>query len=81
MIVLNLKCESNHQFEAWFKNKNEFTRQTDDKMVTCPMCSSPVVNNTKSIGSTPSYNHLQSFVSNQEIKMISEQFIDKEKLN
>ena len=81
MIVLNLKCNSNHQFEAWFKNKNEFTRQNNDNMVNCPMCSSLIGNNIKLIETTPYYNHLQSFVNNQEMKMISEQFTDKENLN
>lgn len=38
MIVLNLQCSEAHPFEGWFDSTNEFDRQAQAEMVTCPIC-------------------------------------------
>lgn len=38
MIVFDLGCENRHRFEGWFASSEDFERQTDRKLVTCPMC-------------------------------------------
>ena len=38
MIVYNLTCTQNHRFEGWFASAEDFTRQTESKLLTCPMC-------------------------------------------
>ena len=38
MIVYNLTCTQNHRFEGWFASADDFARQTESKLLTCPMC-------------------------------------------
>lgn len=38
MIVFNLGCENSHRFEGWFASNEDFERQLDGKLVTCPLC-------------------------------------------
>ncbi len=38
MIVFNLGCENSHRFEGWFASSEDFERQVDGKLVTCPLC-------------------------------------------
>lgn len=38
MIVYQLRCAKNHEFEAWFKDSATFDRQSVDGDVECPVC-------------------------------------------
>ena len=38
MIIYDLTCEHNHQFEGWFSSISEFEKQQTDKFITCPIC-------------------------------------------
>lgn len=40
MIVFDLICEEEHQFEGWFRNSQEFEDQKQTGMLTCPICGS-----------------------------------------
>ncbi|GAB4166194.1 MAG: DUF1178 family protein [Rhodocyclaceae bacterium] len=40
MIVLNLRCANLHRFEGWFASGEEFTLQSDKRLVSCPVCGS-----------------------------------------
>lgn len=40
MIVLNLCCDAQHEFEGWFASNDAFTQQTRAKEVLCPICGS-----------------------------------------
>ncbi|WP_025900026.1 DUF1178 family protein [Sneathiella glossodoripedis] len=40
MIKYNLKCDRNHNFEAWFKNSSAFDEQVEKNVVTCAICGS-----------------------------------------
>jgi hypothetical protein len=38
MIVFDLICANDHAFEGWFASSDEFVRQLDTGMLSCPVC-------------------------------------------
>lgn len=40
MIVYDLKCDNNHEFESWFKNSDFFHVQKKTQKIECPFCGS-----------------------------------------
>ena len=38
MILFDLICENNHQFEAWFPSSSNYDNQIKRKLVLCPYC-------------------------------------------
>ena len=40
MIKYNLKCESNHNFDAWFSDSSNFEEQNKKNLIFCPKCNS-----------------------------------------
>jgi hypothetical protein len=38
MIVYDLKCKKNHEFEGWFKDRAAFEEQKEKDLITCPVC-------------------------------------------
>ena len=38
MIIFELSCAHGHRFEGWFASGEEFTRQQERSLVTCPVC-------------------------------------------
>ena len=38
MILFDLKCSSDHVFEAWFPDSGSFEKQVKAKTVECPVC-------------------------------------------
>ncbi len=38
MIVYDLKCKKNHEFEGWFKDRAAFEQQKQKDLITCPIC-------------------------------------------
>jgi len=38
MISFNIKCSSDHVFEAWFPDGDSFDRQRRQRKVACPVC-------------------------------------------
>jgi hypothetical protein len=38
MIVFDLACSNGHRFEGWFASSDEYARQRERKLVSCPMC-------------------------------------------
>ena len=38
MIVYELGCANRHRFEGWFTSREDFKRQLDAKLLTCPLC-------------------------------------------
>ena len=53
MKVYNLTCSHNHRFEGWFSSEEDFTRQSDQRMVECPVCNDRSV---KRLPSAPRLN-------------------------
>ncbi|WP_336055486.1 DUF1178 family protein [Nitratireductor sp. CH_MIT9313-5] len=44
MIRFSLACDGGHSFEAWFRNGEDFDRQKESGLVSCPSCGSSEVN-------------------------------------
>jgi hypothetical protein len=40
MILFTLRCASDHEFEAWFRDNAAYDRQHARKLITCPDCGS-----------------------------------------
>ncbi len=40
MIVFDLACPAGHRFEGWFASSEDFSRQQQRALVTCPQCGS-----------------------------------------
>jgi hypothetical protein len=38
MVVYNLICKKEHRFEGWFPNYEEFQKQAEKKLISCPTC-------------------------------------------
>ena len=43
MIRYSLTCESAHAFEGWFSASDDFDRQVETGLLTCPLCNSSVI--------------------------------------
>ncbi len=43
MILYNLKCPQNHNFEAWFKDSGAYEEQAKRKDIECPVCSDTTI--------------------------------------
>jgi hypothetical protein len=57
VIVFNLRCDSSHEFEGWFRSGDAFAEQAQAGKLVCPVCGSakvekalmaPAVSGTKS---------------------------------
>ncbi len=44
VVKYDLCCELGHEFEGWFRTEDEFVRQQDYGLVTCPVCECSGVN-------------------------------------
>ena len=40
MIKYNLKCEKDHNFDAWYSDSSNFEQQNKKNLILCPKCSS-----------------------------------------
>lgn len=49
MLIFDLICNLNHEFEGWFKDSQEFTDQQNSGLLTCPICNSGQVNKKLSV--------------------------------
>jgi hypothetical protein len=38
MVVYNLLCRKKHRFEGWFPSFEDFQRQAEKKLISCPTC-------------------------------------------
>jgi hypothetical protein len=38
MIIFELACGQGHRFEGWFASAEDFARQSDARLVCCPVC-------------------------------------------
>jgi hypothetical protein len=43
VIVYNLGCPNEHRFEGWFASLAEYERQSESKLLSCPLCGSEEV--------------------------------------
>jgi hypothetical protein len=77
MIVFDLTCDKNHQFEGWFGSAEDFTAQANAGDIACPVCGSVEVTrrlsapyvNTRSAGSQADESQMVSVANAaQELK-------------
>ncbi|MFV1997381.1 MAG: DUF1178 family protein [Acidiferrobacterales bacterium] len=40
MIIYDLRCHNDHQFEGWFKTSDDFRLQKEGGVLNCPVCGS-----------------------------------------
>lgn len=38
MVIYNLVCKKNHSFEGWFPSFEDFQKQAQKKLISCPTC-------------------------------------------
>jgi len=38
MVIYNLLCRKKHSFEGWFPSFEDFQKQADKKLISCPTC-------------------------------------------
>ena len=38
MVIYNLRCRKKHSFEGWFPSFEDFQRQAEKKLISCPTC-------------------------------------------
>src|SRR5262245_23876407 len=38
MVIYNLVCKKKHNFEGWFPSFEEFQKQAEKKLISCPTC-------------------------------------------
>ena len=38
MVIYNLVCKKKHSFEGWFPSFEDFQKQADKKLISCPTC-------------------------------------------
>ncbi len=43
MILYRLRCNDDHEFEAWFQNGDAFEKQAESGLLSCPACGSSQV--------------------------------------
>ncbi len=43
MKVFDLACEFDHRFEGWFGSSSDFEQQSQNAMISCPVCGSHAV--------------------------------------
>ncbi len=43
MVIYNLLCQKKHSFEGWFPSFEDFQKQADKKLISCPTCGSTKV--------------------------------------
>jgi len=43
VIIYDIKCENGHKFEGWFKDRQAWIEQSEQRLVCCPVCNSSSV--------------------------------------
>ena len=69
MILFDLSCENEHQFEAWFPSSQKYDEQRKRKLISCPICNS---NKVKKALMAPNLNMISKSKSkSKNIKHVS----------
>ena len=66
MIVFDLVCEYDHDFEGWFKNADEFETQQATGLLACPMCG------TENVVKVPSASHINLGKKEQQLSELAD---------
>jgi hypothetical protein len=38
MVIYNLLCKKKHNFEGWFPSFEDYQKQAEQKLISCPTC-------------------------------------------
>ncbi len=44
MVIYNLLCKKKHSFEGWFPSFEDYQKQADGNLISCPVCGTTKVN-------------------------------------
>lgn len=72
MIIYDLICDSEHEFEGWFKNADDMLSQKEQGLLSCPYCDSPDVNKQLTAAKLTKKSN-SGVVSKQEVALDSGQ--------
>jgi len=81
MVIYDLICDLEHQFEGWFKSERDFIQQQKDGLLCCPTCESKSVRKLPSASYVSTSRQAESKVSekndvtlnaHQAVKMIND---------
>ncbi len=81
MIVYDLKCVNNHDFEGWFEDRDSYDQQEANGQIECPLCNTTSVfkmPSTFAIKSSDSVKHLSKQKKNKlaDINKIGKRFAE-----
>lgn len=65
MIKYNLKCDSSHIFEAWFKNSAAYDTQKERSVISCAICGSNTVEKAPMAPSLPKKGNSDAVVAKE----------------
>ena len=66
MILFDLSCENEHQFEAWFPSSKKYDEQRKRKLISCPYCNS---NKIKKALMAPNLNMLSKSKNKKNVSL------------
>ena len=66
MILFDLSCENEHQFEAWFPSSKKYDEQRKIKLISCPYCNS---NKIKKALMAPNLNMLSKSKNKKNVSL------------
>ena len=66
MILFDLFCENEHQFEAWFPSSKKYEEQRKRKLISCPYCNS---NKIKKALMAPNLNMLSKSKNKKNVSL------------
>lgn len=73
MILFDLTCENEHQFEAWFPSSKKYDEQRKRKLISCPYCNS---NKVKKALMAPNLNMLSKSKSKKNISLKNKKLLE-----
>jgi hypothetical protein len=81
VIVYDLKCDKNHKFEGWFKDRASFEEQKEKKLISCPICGSfnvgLLISSVAIMGKGPAKSDEKKELSPMKALKILHEYIDK----
>jgi hypothetical protein len=75
MIIYDLTCDADHQFEGWFKNPEDFSDQLKSGLISCPICAS------QKIKKLPTASYIGKSSANQQTEQRKSALANKNSLD
>ncbi len=71
-IIYDLQCGAGHRFEGWFKNTEEYARQQEGGLLTCPRCACAQVHRLPTASHVGSTSGAEAAKAAQEMAALKE---------